>query len=196
MLGTKNGLSLRDPAGCGQTALYPTGPILNPSPVIDGIGTIYVGDDNGKLWAWSATGSNLWSTQLNAAATGIAIDGSGNLFIASTVGRLYRFAGLGAVAVGSTDLPTTDRLSLWPNPVKHATSIQLVLAHNETVNCAIYDISGRPIATIFRGSLAAGSWSWMWNGRDDRGQLLPPGIYWATVHLGTRRITSTIVLLQ
>ena len=195
VIGTKYGLSLRDPAGCGQTALYSTGPILNPSPVIDGKGAIYVGDDNGKLWAWSAAGSNLWSMQLNAAATGIAIDGFGNLFIASTAGRLYRFAGSGAVAVGSTDSPTTDRLSLWPNPVKHTTSIQLVLAHNETVNCAVYDLSGRPIATIFRGPLAAGSWSWAWNGHDDRGQLLPPGIYWATAHIGSRRITRTVVLL-
>ncbi len=195
VLGTKNGLSLRDPAGCGQTALYPTGPILNPSPVVDGQNTIYVGDDNGKLWAWSSAGVNIWNRQLNAAATGIAIDVHGNLFVASTLGRLYCFRGPNQTAVNSEPQPAHLQLSVWPNPATTQTTLQLSPPKDAFVHCAVYDLSGRPVITLLDELVTGGTRSITWNGRNEHGQKIPSGMYWITARAGNQRMTKTVVLL-
>lgn len=195
VIGTSAGISLHDPTGCGQIALYPTGPILNPSPIVDGHGTIYVGDDNGKFWAWSSAGTNLWSRQLDAASTSAAIDAHGNLFVASTLGRLYCFSGPNQTAVGPLSHPPLDQLSVRPNPVRGQTAVQLTLTQDAFVNCAVYDLSGRPVASIYNGPLTSGTRSWTWNGRNNNGQILPAGMYWMTSSTGTKRVTTTIVLL-
>ncbi len=196
VIGTKNGLSLRDPTNCGQTALYPTGPILNPSPVIDHQGNIYVGDDNGRLWAWSTNGSQLWNWQLDAAATSSAIDGLGNLFVASTNGRLYCFAGPGSVGVDKFGPPLTARLRLWPNPMTTETNIHLAVTEDCAAHVSVHDISGRVVANVFNGHLPVGSWSWTWHGQNDRGESLARGVYWVTLLTESHRITTTVVLLR
>ncbi|MBI3572993.1 MAG: PQQ-binding-like beta-propeller repeat protein [Candidatus Kerfeldbacteria bacterium] len=195
VVGTKNGVTVRDQNNCSQTALYPTGPILNASPVIDNQGSMYVGDDNGRLWAWSGSGSLLWSTQLDAATTSIAIDAKGSLFVASTAGHLYCFAGPGVVTVEPVHQAPTDRMSLWPNPTQGHTTIELALTKERIVSCSVYDVSGRPVARIFSGLLGVGAWSWAWPGQDDHGRRLSRGLYWVTARIGSHRITKMIVLL-
>ena len=195
VIGTSSGLSLRNPANCAQTVLYPTGPILNPSPVIDGAGTIYVGDDNGKLWAWSAAGTNGWNRQLESAATSIAIDGLGNLYIGTTSGRLYCFPGAGSTAVDPANGFRSVDFRLWPNPTRTNTTLQCSLPTPNHVRCAVTDLNGRSIATIFDGELAAGAHQWTWNGRDQLGRPVPAGMYWATIHTHTTRMTKAVVLL-
>jgi len=48
-------------------------------------------------------------------------------------------------------------------------------------NTQIHDLSGRPVRQLFDGALDAGSHEQIWDGKDQNGQLVPPGIYMARV---------------
>ena len=57
-------------------------------------------------------------------------------------------------------------------------SFDLFLVLNQVdVQLEIYDLSGRRIAQIQTDDSTAGSLQIKWNGRDDQGQVAPPGIY-------------------
>ena len=45
------------------------------------------------------------------------------------------------------------------------------------VEVRLYDLSGRSLREVFSGLLAPGKYRNTWDGRDDKGHLLPPGIY-------------------
>jgi len=57
----------------------------------------------------------------------------------------------------------------------------------------VVDVSGRHIATIAEGRLAAGRHEFRWDGRGTSGQVAPPGIYFFRLDAGgssaTRRTT-------
>ena len=46
----------------------------------------------------------------------------------------------------------------------------------------LYDLSGRPLYAQERDG-QAGHITWHWNGRDQRGQRVPPGLYIAELHI-------------
>ena len=41
----------------------------------------------------------------------------------------------------------------------------------------LYDLSGRRIGEIYRGTAASGSFAVTWDGRDAQANLVPPGLY-------------------
>jgi len=72
-----------------------------------------------------------------------------------------------------------------PNPFNPTTKItfdipqRLKAASNVTVT--VSNIVGQKIATLFNGSVAPGSYTVEWNGRNSVGQLMPSGIYIYTI---------------
>jgi hypothetical protein len=75
------------------------------------------------------------------------------------------------------DMSKDMLLTCRPNPFVSTTQIKLLGTNkNHKSNLTIYDVSGRQVKEIsllpFNFSLGA-----TWDGRDDAGQVLPPGIY-------------------
>ena len=52
-----------------------------------------------------------------------------------------------------------------------------LLLEEVDVDLGIYDLSGRHVAKLQSGGSTAGKLEVQWNGRDDQGQLVPPGLY-------------------
>jgi len=50
---------------------------------------------------------------------------------------------------------------------------------------SIYSVDGRLVRTLFRGMKDPGEYRLAWDGRDDRGNLLPGGVYFA--HMVTEK---------
>ncbi len=48
---------------------------------------------------------------------------------------------------------------------------------NADVEIAVYDLQGQVVKVLAQGRRAAGSYRLTWDGRDDQGQLVPPGLY-------------------
>ena len=58
----------------------------------------------------------------------------------------------------------------------------LALSSPRPVEVALYDLSGRRVRVLFDGEEANGRYTdKVWDGRDDQGQLVPPGLYVARV---------------
>ena len=45
------------------------------------------------------------------------------------------------------------------------------------VQVVIFDLSGRPVRSLYDGNDSSGEYRWAWDGTDDRGKLLVPGTY-------------------
>ena len=62
----------------------------------------------------------------------------------------------------------------------------------------VYDLSGRLLAKVYRGTAASGRFSARWDGRDGSGELLSPGLYLLRLEVetdeGTDRMDQVISL--
>lgn len=66
-----------------------------------------------------------------------------------------------------------------PNPFVTEATLQLSLPQAGHVDLGIYDISGRRLRTLASARLSAGTHALVWDGRDDRGNPAPSGVYFA-----------------
>ncbi|MCX6841482.1 MAG: hypothetical protein NTX53_04250, partial [candidate division WOR-3 bacterium] len=76
----------------------------------------------------------------------------------------------------------TGRLTAWPNPFR--TAVRLLIAARSASDVRIVDASGRLVRVLpVPYSLLPNPYSLSWDGRDETGKPVGPGVYFAT--LGT-----------
>ncbi len=95
-------------------------------------------------------------------------------------------------------LPSPGALSLSParpNPFGHETSFALNLDRAAQVEVTVHDLSGRRVATLFSGALAAGPHDFAWRGARDDGSAAPNGIYFLQARVGGERLTRKVIFL-
>ena len=60
----------------------------------------------------------------------------------------------------------------------------------------IYDLAGRPVRRLYDGLDSSGRFARIWEGRDDAGQVVPPGNYVFSVTLaaktGQRKVLAAV----
>lgn len=83
-----------------------------------------------------------------------------------------------------------------PNPSRGATAIRYQLPRSGAAELAVFDASGRRVATLARGDGAAGARTATWDGRDDGGRTAQPGLYWLRLTQGGEQRTQRIVQLK
>jgi hypothetical protein len=72
-----------------------------------------------------------------------------------------------------------------PNPFNPKTTISFYVPEAGQVDVAVYDISGRMIAKLVDGSVAAGEHSVTWTGMDTRGSRVASGVYFFRMRTGS-----------
>jgi hypothetical protein len=99
----------------------------------------------------------------------------------------FAFIGFGIeetldVSVGVEERPgnSTTRISLrmHPNPSAGNSVIRYSLAEDGPVRLSVYDTAGREVARLVDRTMAAGTWTEAWNGRDRNGLQLAVGVYY------------------
>lgn len=83
-----------------------------------------------------------------------------------------------------------------PNPSRGTVSFSVVAPREQKVGIDVIDATGRHVATIQRGALAAGEHPFKWRGRDDAGTLAPAGIYVIQLQAGALSATRRVSLLR
>jgi hypothetical protein len=99
---------------------------------------------------------------------------------------------VGVAGVG----PSNGRLSfsVSPNPARTA-KFAFSLPEASDVEIGIYDVAGRQVATLFKGTLPAGSYSRDWSGRDSDGHNVGAGVFFARMKAGGQmRALRTVYL--
>lgn len=100
-------------------------------------------------------------------------------------------------AVDDPDRPPTGlQLQVSPNPVRTTASIRFALKHRGQVALAIHDLQGRRVSTLAGGRKEPGVHTLTWNGRDDAGREVSPGIYFLRVTAGDRSAVSRVIVTR
>ena len=90
----------------------------------------------------------------------------------------------------------TRLLPSTPNPFNPSTLLKLELNRTVTVSWDIYDLRGVRVRQIPAGHLHAGVHTRTWNGKDDRGQAVSSGVYFAVVRGAKINLSQKLVLLK
>jgi hypothetical protein len=64
------------------------------------------------------------------------------------------------------------------------------------VELRVYDVGGRRVRTLVDGVLAPDHYELEWDGRDDRGRAIAPGVYLYRLTAGDRSLAHRLVKLR
>jgi hypothetical protein len=76
---------------------------------------------------------------------------------------------------------TLSIISAAPNPTRRDVLVSFVLPADARVSLKVFDVRGREVRTILDGSLEAGVHKRKWDGLDNSGRLVAPGVYYCRV---------------
>ena len=91
--------------------------------------------------------------------------------------------------------PSKVAFTLYPNPAR-TVRMNFALPKAADVELAVYDLSGRHIATVDRGYFAAGAYTREWNGLDAGGKAAGSGVYFVRLRVGKESYNLRAVRLQ
>lgn len=175
--------------------------------------------DGNDLYAQrlSSAGAPLW------AANGVAVsvaprdqdspallpDGGGGVFAAwtdhrSDVGDVYaewlNASGVpGGSALAAPGPETASAFALAPpapTPTRSGARMRVTLPRATAVRVSVCDAQGRRVRAWDAGVLAAGTHQLAWDGRDDAGRPVAPGVWLVNVEAGGRTRNGRIVVLR
>ncbi len=92
--------------------------------------------------------------------------------------------------------PAAFAVAAAPNPFNPATTITVTVDRDGPVRLEILDPRGRCVRRLHDGSLAAGTRTVTWNGRDDHGRAAAAGVYVARAISAGRAASTRLVLVR
>ncbi len=119
-----------------------------------------------------------------------ATDFSGNEGDASSVQNSY---------AGAPRSVLPEAFALWqntPNPFEAGTVIRFDLPEAAAVSLTVFDVNGRAVARLTDEEWRAGRHSVMWNGEDQAGNRVGPGVYFVRMDAGGFSAIRKMMLLR
>jgi hypothetical protein len=83
-----------------------------------------------------------------------------------------------------------------PNPLSLSTTISFSVQDLGAVDLGVFNVLGQRVRTLYAGDLVPGEHTRIWDGRDDRGEELPPGIYFVRITQGRATESQRLVLIR
>lgn len=111
-------------------------------------------------------------------------------------GSLRRIRWTGAVTDAPPGTSLGVRLAVSPNPARGSMRFAFTLPRAGRAALAIFDLSGRRVATLLDDTAGAGSMSVEWDGRDDAGREAAAGLYLARLEHGGERQQVRVMRLR
>lgn len=96
-------------------------------------------------------------------------------------------------------LPPAFRNALHPNvpnPFNPLTTIRYEVATSSPVEIDLYDVRGRLVRTLVRGTVGPGRHEAVWDGRSDSGESVPSGVYLYRIRIGGFGDVRKMVLVK
>lgn len=87
-------------------------------------------------------------------------------------------------------------VSNLPNPYIYNTSICYSLSKGNNVRISIYNLGGQLVRNLVDRRMPAGSYASAWDGRDNNGTMLTPGIYFYTISSGRTKVTKKMTMIR
>ncbi len=84
----------------------------------------------------------------------------------------------------------------FPNPFNPTTTIAFNVPQASHVTLKVYDVIGRCVRTLAAGTYAPGSYSVLWDARDENGSMVSAGTYFYTVTAGDYHDVKRMMFLK
>ena len=84
----------------------------------------------------------------------------------------------------------------YPNPFHATTRISFELPEKSKVVLDIFDIHGRKVRTLVDRTMIAGAYDATWDGTNEAGLKVSPGVYFCILRTGTIKLNRKIVLMR
>ena len=153
--------------------------------------------DNSFVYELDPTNMNIinsWPTQRDHTA-GIAL-GDDYLYFSTNDNTGWVYKAEGFVGIKETkEYNNINILNLYPNPFRNSVNLSLNISRNQTVKVGIYDLSGQLVKHILNGKTNSTSLLLTWNGRNDIGNQVVPGVYLIHIENGNNRTFEKVVFL-
>lgn len=95
---------------------------------------------------------------------------------------------------GAPSARTFDLRFRGANPFRDRTSVEYSLPSAATVRLAVFDARGRRVRSLASGFHEAGLHAATWDGRDDRGESVGSGVYFARLAAGAEILSRRVIL--
>jgi outer membrane protein assembly factor BamB len=156
---------------------------VEPSPAVAD-GKVFVGSENGKVYCLNASqGTLLWSYQTGDRVYSSPAVADGKVFVGSYDGKVYCF--------GSEEDAADTALLAYPQPFSHSRDTSMTFSEPSVPNgkIEIYNLAGELVVTLEE---KYGASELSWDGRNQRGVRVAPGIY--IVHIAGGTIVKIAVI--
>lgn len=155
---------------------------------------VFASDDGGATW--NPANSGMAHTVVEA-----LVFRDPQTLVAFTYGRGAFIASLDPEASGiaqedSAPAGAGPTLVASPSPSHERVTLRASLPRAGRARLVVHDVPGRRVATVFDGPHPAGTITRTWDGRDDHGAPVPPGVYFASLETGGATKTAKIVLAK
>ncbi len=95
------------------------------------------------------------------------------------------------------ETPTAFFMRVAPNPFSIDATIRLSIPHSRpAADLHVYDYAGRLVATLRSGPIAAGETSVVWSGRNNSGERVSPGVYFAVLETEHERASLKVINIR
>ncbi len=84
----------------------------------------------------------------------------------------------------------------YPNPFNPTTTFYYEISEPGQVALRIISAGGRVLREVERGHSESGTYHFLWDGRDERGEIMPSGVYFYEVQTGDERQARKMIMLQ
>lgn len=108
---------------------------------------------------------------------------------------------LGPTAESTTGISQSGDLRVGlqpalPNPFRASTEIRYTVTPEGPVHLAVFDVAGRKVRTLFKGTRSPGTYTAVWDGRNDSGVRMGAGIYFLKGDIVGHQAFERLVLLR
>lgn len=93
-------------------------------------------------------------------------------------------------------IPINCLYANYPNPFNPSTTIQFALEKKTQTVISIYNVKGQRIRTLWNGLCEVGSHSLIWDGTNDKQQIIPSGIYLLEMRAGSYHSVKRMILMK
>jgi hypothetical protein len=105
------------------------------------------------------------------------------------------------LAAGTVDVPPAMRPQLTfdrpsPNPARGPLTLRYALQSGGEVRLAVFDITGRRVRELVARTEPAGAYAVRWDARDERGQAVSAGMYFARLEVEGRMLSQKLTTLR
>ena len=91
---------------------------------------------------------------------------------------------------------TNNLFQNFPNPFSLSTAILYTVAREDPVEIAVFNVRGQRMTTLVRESTGPGRYRVHWDGRDARGQVVSPGVYFYRLTIGSYKSVRKMLVLR